>query len=380
MTWVWATIGVLLLVVGLLDLFFAVLHYEGYGFLSSRLNRGIWRATRWAANLLPQNLRAFGLALGAPLMVPATLSLWVGLEILGFALLYYVGMNRENFAFQPGLEPGFREALYLSGVSLATLGYGDLTPSSTLYQMLGFAEALIGFGILTLSLSYVLNIYRVLQQFSILAAGLYHQAADPGNPRTILVPYFAQGMPHDFGTSLMNLHQNLVAYHEGMRRYPIVYYFHSRRAYRSTPYVFRMVGEMAAALRWGLPKDCPVTQDPWLSPLIKGFSAVTTSVKEQFTSQDQETPPQPVSFDTFAASVQRDGDVSDTWVERFLELDRWMCQLARLPDCADLVEAYARYKEWLPFAHQTSAFVQATAADLGYNPAEFTHSPGERRF
>jgi hypothetical protein len=39
----------------------------------------------------------------------------------------------------------------------------------------------------------------------------------------------------------MTFHRGLVELYEGIRRYP-VYYYHSRRAYRSLPYTFRMMG------------------------------------------------------------------------------------------------------------------------------------------
>jgi hypothetical protein len=43
-----------------------------------------------------------------------------------------------------------------------------------------------------------------------------------------------------------------VEVYEGIRRYPTVYYYHhGRRAYRSLPFAFRMIGGMAGALRWG---------------------------------------------------------------------------------------------------------------------------------
>ncbi len=34
----------------------------------------------------------------------------------------------------------------------------------------------------------------------------------------------------------MSLHRGIVGIYEGIRQYPIVYYYHSRRAYRSLPF------------------------------------------------------------------------------------------------------------------------------------------------
>lgn len=75
-------------------------------------------------------------------MIVVTLALWMGLVFMGFTLLYYAGMNQENsqenFFFSPKTGPSFGSALYLSGVTLVTLGYGDITPSSSLYEALTF--------------------------------------------------------------------------------------------------------------------------------------------------------------------------------------------------------------------------------------------------
>jgi Ion channel len=154
MDWVLVLGGTALIALGLLDVLLTVLHYDDLGFLSNRLHRGVWTVVRWVTRPLPRKSRNFGLSLGAPLMIPVTILFWAGIEILGFASVYYAGMGEENFAFDNDVEPDFGAALYLSGVTLATLGYGDITPISPLYEGLALGEALIGFAILSLSISY----------------------------------------------------------------------------------------------------------------------------------------------------------------------------------------------------------------------------------
>ena len=177
-------------------------------------------------------------------------------------------------------------------------------------------EALIGFGLLTLFITYVLGIY------------------------------------------------------EGIRRYPIVYYCHSRRAYRSLPFAFLMVGGMAGALRWGLPKGHPGSQTPWLPTLI-------IYLDERFLSEHLEDTPEPVPFETFEAAIERDKEPADPWLDRFLQIESFMRDLARLEDAPDPEEAYDRYKHWLPSARRNRSFFEASARDLGY---ELARGPGERLF
>src|SRR5215203_7374367 len=168
MEWLLVPAGVLLVLVGLLDVFFTVLHYDGFGFLSSRLYNGLFDAVCLATRPLPRTYRAVGLSMAAPLMVPATITVWIFLVSLGYALVYYAGMDGRTFSFSTsGLEPSFMEAMYFSGVTIATLGLGDVTPLSSLYQAIAVSEAPIGFGILTLSISYVIGVYEVLQRLGV---------------------------------------------------------------------------------------------------------------------------------------------------------------------------------------------------------------------
>ena len=178
----------------------------------------------------------------------------------------------------------------------------------------------------------------------------------------------------------MSLHRDLVEVYEGIRRYPIVYYYNTRRAYSSLPVAFRMIGGMAGALRWGLPKDHPGSQTPWLPTLIVGLDTLTTYLDERFLSEELEDSPEPVPFETFQAALERDKEPSDPWVERFREMEAFMREMARLEDIPDPEERYERYKEWLPFAHRNRAFFEASAKDLGYDLKDLAQAPGKRLF
>jgi hypothetical protein len=382
MEWLMILAGVFLIIVGLLDVFFTVLHYDGFGFLSSRLYRRIFGLVRFLTRPLPRRYRALGLSMAAPLMVPVTIAVWILLVTLGYALVYYAGMDGETFFSLPGknLDPSLLEALYLSGVAVSTLGFGDITPTSSLYQAIVVSEALVGFGILTLAISYIIGVYGVLQRLGVLAAGLHHQAQDTDNPWTILAPHFQDGKPVALESHLMELHRGLVEVYEGMRRYPIVYYYHSRRAYRSLPYTFRMMGGMAGALRWGLPTGHLASQTPWLPTLITGLTTLMVYMDERFLSEHLEDAPKPVSFEGFEAALTGQRDPPDWFSKRFVEMERWMRDLAHLEEAPDAKEAYERYSEWLPFAHHVRAFFEASAKDLGYEFEVLAHGPGEKLY
>jgi hypothetical protein len=197
---------------------------------------------------------------------------------------------------------------------------------------------------------------------------------------SILGPHFPDGEPRDLDPHVMTFHRGLVEIYEGLRRYPIVYYYHSRRPYRSLPYTFRMIGGVTSALSWGLPKDHPGSRTPWLPALITGFDMVTTFLEERFLSEHLGEAPSPVPFETFRAALEHDKEPSDPWLERFLEMQLFMRDLARLEGPPDTEESYDRYEEWLPFAYRSRAFFETSASDLGYELHELDRSPDKRLF
>lgn len=381
MDWLLVPAGVLLILAGVLDVFFTVLHYDGFGFLSIRLYRRLFDVARLVTRPLPRRHRTLGLSMAAPLMVPVTITVWIFLVSLGYALIYLFGMRNGDFVLSvERLEPSFAEAFYFSGTAISTLGLGDITPTGGPYQALAVSESLIGFGILTLSITYVLGVYNVLQQLGVLTAGLYHQAQDTGDPWSILAPHFPGGEHRGLETHLMHLHRGMVEIYEGIRQYPVVYYYHSRYAYRSLPFAFRMVGGMAGALRWGLPNDHPGSQTPWLPTLLVGLDTITDFMEERFLSEPLGEPSAPVPFETFEAALLHGKEPADYWLGRFLQMNIFMRDLVHLEDPPDPEEAYGRYERWLPFAYHNRAFFETAARDLGYELDELEGGPGEKLF
>jgi hypothetical protein len=141
-----------------------------------------------------------------------------------------------------------------------------------------------------------------------------------------------------------------------------------------------MIGGMAGALRWGLPKGHPGRQIPWLPNLITGLQDIVVYLDNRFLSERLEEPPDPVPSETFEAALERGKESSDPWLGRFLQINSFMHDLARLEGPSDSKEAYARYEEWLPFAHRNRNFFEASARDLGYDLDDLVHGPGERPF
>jgi hypothetical protein len=72
MEWLFLAVGVLLIFAGIVDVFFTVLHPDGFGFLSSRLYDGLFYSVRLITRPIPRKYQALGLSIAAPLMVPVS--------------------------------------------------------------------------------------------------------------------------------------------------------------------------------------------------------------------------------------------------------------------------------------------------------------------
>jgi len=377
----WVLLGVAVILVGLMDMFVAVLHYDAVSFLTPAMYRWTWVVTRTLTRALPSRLAGGLRALAAPWMVVLTLGIWLGTQALGFALVYYPGVTANGLVVGASLRRSFAAALVVSSATLASLSFSDLAPRSMTYHAVAAAETLVGLAIITVTISYILNVYQVIQAQHALASALHHQAEDGGDPRSILAPHFVDGRPEGLSTHLREFHRGLVEQGEGMRRYPIVFYFQSRQTYRSIPYVFHMIGGVVAALRWGLPMNHPATVDPWLPSLATGYRSVMREVEHNFVPRVGPTEPVPVPLDRFrAALVDEACSDGDERLVEFVKLGRFMGGIADLRDPPDPEEAYRRYCEWLPFATESAAFVSALAADLGIDIGDIVAEPDTARF
>jgi hypothetical protein len=361
---VWIAVGIAMIVLGVVDLFMTVLYYDSAGLLSVRLYRSVWASCRWLASKAPVRHQSFVLSLGVPLMVLGSLVLWVALQVFGFAAIYYVGMHDGAFRFSEGLQASPIEALYLSGISLSGLGYGDMAPVTPVFQMVAALQALIGYGFLTLAIAYVVNVYKVIEDMGVLSSDIYHESERTYDSRHIVEVHFHRGEPRDLGLRLNNFYSSMISHHEGMRHYPVVYYFYSRRGYAALPYRFGLIGRVIAALRWGLPKGDPITEEPWLRALKSAYESISSEIMEKFLETDHWEPSdQPVDKKTFVTDLSY-GRSDDALIRRFLELLEFMEEVTERKHPRDPDEVYRRYKEWVPFVSRIEEFGETIVRHL----------------
>ncbi|WP_347059849.1 potassium channel family protein [Blastococcus sp. HT6-30] len=172
--------GVVLVAVVLRELFHTLFHPSGQGRVSRIAFAGLWRVTRRLGR------RGVPGRLAGPLGMVVVIATWELGVVLGGALVYWPHLP-DSFSYAEGLEPAervnFLDALYLSLVTTATLGYGDIVPTVGWLRLVTPLQAIIGFALLTGAVSWIMQIYPALNRRRTLSVRLAAlQRADAEEP------------------------------------------------------------------------------------------------------------------------------------------------------------------------------------------------------
>lgn len=237
-------LGTIIILIVLRDVFQTLFLPSGNGNLARRLMRVIWRLFRWAARGKPTRLQLAG-----PVALIVIFAAWTALLILGWALIIWPFLP-EEFLVPDDLDlanqGGLLDALYISLVTLATLGYGEITPKTDWLRLILPAEALVGFALVTAAISWVLSIYPVLSRRHSLAREvtlLREAEGETGRPVLSLDSQTVEPLLASFTARVIVVRDDLV-------QHPITYYFQTidRRSalFLATPSLLRLANDAVA--------------------------------------------------------------------------------------------------------------------------------------
>jgi hypothetical protein len=264
-----------------------------------------------------------------------------------------------------GASRSLGTAYYLSAGAISSLTFGDVLAVSGLYRALVDVETIVGLTTFTLALGYVVTTFDVLKTLDGLHATVSRHAEDPGKPSSILARHFRGGQPSELPDLLGSLADRLEDYDQGLRRYPVVYYFHTRRLARSIPHIFASLGRLLGLLRWGLPAGEAIAHDPLLAALLDEYGTTLDRLQRSFVGPPDLEPPEAVSSQEFAAAWTS-GERSD--VSAFRELQTAARQAAGLPPPPEQPDerTYDQYRDWLPYVKRNAVVLGRIADALGY--------------
>jgi hypothetical protein len=168
-----------------------------------RFNRWFYRVN-WPVWLFlarvfrsPKRRETF-LSVFGPLSLLALFSSWVAGLIVAFALLHWsLGTPLQTPA---GADEGLRGALYFSGITFFTIGYGDVVPANGLGRFLAVLEGGIGFGFLAVIIGYLPALYQAFSRREAVISIFDARAGSPPSAGQLLLrvaPHFDSGAATD---------------------------------------------------------------------------------------------------------------------------------------------------------------------------------------
>lgn len=218
--------GIALVAVVLADIFLTVLYARGgAGLLTPYLNSATWWLFRGLGGALPSG-GARLMSFAGPMILVLTIVVWVLLLVLGFALVAWPALGSAIKTSHGSTPTDFGAALYYSGYTLTTLGFGDLVPKTGGYRLLTVFIAATGFSVLTLSLTYFMSVYSALVERNTFALKLHHSTAETGDPAEWLARLGAGGkLDAAASTQVDNIASHMLRLLETHHAYPVLHYF-----------------------------------------------------------------------------------------------------------------------------------------------------------
>lgn len=162
-------LGGLLLGLLLVDVLLTVLPPMGHGGpVHRRLIWLLWGFVRRSTRGFGASRRAGARAFAGPILAASAIAVWVVWLIAGFAILYITIPGAWEGGPDGTFAP-FGEAFYYSGYVATTLGLGDLAPGTPLMRVLTVGEAVAGFALFAVSMTYLLAVAQSLGRLEELA-------------------------------------------------------------------------------------------------------------------------------------------------------------------------------------------------------------------
>ena len=350
-TFVYTTAGLVLLALIVFDIYATVLHSSArYGPVGESLNRSVWRLTRVMGFRLSRPNRHRLLNMVGPLLLPLLIVVYVVLLVLAFALVYYPHIP-SGFTFSGGHpEPGWTDAIYFSGITLTTVGYGDVAPRLTALRFLALFESASGLVVISLAITYMLTVYTALERKRAVAVSLYHQAGEGADVAGFIVHHFVEGRFYGLRDALRTVMRDLQALLESHIDHPVIHYFHPVEVYKGTPRVLFLLLETCTVIRAALDREQneDLRNYPEVRTLEAGVRHVLMQLVDSLDLERREQVRRPTGqeaeedarrwrrrYEQTVARLQESGistrdDVEQGWEEYRSQREEWESKLRRL--------------------------------------------------
>jgi hypothetical protein len=245
-------IGALIAAGVLLDVFLTVLYARiGVSMVSHRVARFVWRLFRALSKAFGRHRPAV-LSLGGPMIVVMVVVGWPLSLASGIALMLHPALGTTALTAADGTaSTDLVTALYAGSCSLA-IGSNAFEPHTRGLRLLYIATTLVGTSLISLTLTYIMQVYTALQKRNALALTVELLTADTGDAGELLARLGLDVPWSGGGVALSELASDFTAVEEAHHVYPILFYFRFRDPCYSSSRFSLVVLDTVALLRTAL--------------------------------------------------------------------------------------------------------------------------------
>jgi hypothetical protein len=282
--WLEQALGVFLVLLVLADVFLTVLYARAdTGIISSRLARVTWAAFRAATGALGRR-GGDVLAFCGPAILVLLVATWALALTLGAALVMHPLLGTAITAQSGGTPTGFVAAMYAGGGSMAIVGSSDFAPQTGWARILYLFNSLVGMSVVSLTLTYVMQVYAALQRRNALGLKLHLLTSETGDAAELVARLGPRGQFSAGYSDVAEVGSGMAEAKEAHHFYPVLFYFRFRQPFysvsRSALVALDAVTLIRSALddqRHGWLKESAAVEQLWRASLV-----LVTTLEETF--------------------------------------------------------------------------------------------------
>jgi len=296
--------GVMLLF--LTDIFFTVLYARaGTGLLAPRWNRSVWAVVSGASQLSSRH-RSTILSFGGPLIVVTLIAFWAFGLTIGAALIIRPELGTSIRPSSGDTPTDFVTALLVAGNSLSIVGGGDYSPHTSGTRILSLLNSLVGASVLSMVLSYLVQVYSALRERNALALTVDLMTGGTGDAAEMLARLGPDGDFTNATSELGNLARSLALTKEAHHFYPLLFYFRFEEPFYSVSRFCFVLLDLTSLIETALDRQNRTTlvRSAPVASLQRCASLLLGTLDRHFpTIDDKQTQSQAIDFERSYATA-----------------------------------------------------------------------------
>ena len=278
-------LGILLTLWGLLEGLWTTIWVDGNSApLTSRLTTLIWKLFRLVINSKHHKT----LSIAGPTILLITVISWIVFLWFGWAIMFYADPG-SILVKSTNSSPDFTDCLWYVAYCMFTVGNGDFVPQGDVWQVLSSLVAFTGMGMVTLSITYVLQVISAVANKRAFSSQITSIGKTP-------VEFVRKQWTGDgFGAielQLNSLSNQLATLNEQHLAFPILHYYHAARIEKSQDVAIAVLDDALTLIELGVEEKYQPAETI-LSSTRQSVDSFLTTVKMAFIQPAEETPQEP---------------------------------------------------------------------------------------